>query len=158
MAKKNDTNYDPNTDFNILEEVKEPGLIPDGTYHGSITSVAYDREKFTINWRVTLLENGGLCTDDETPVDGSTLFFTNWLPKPGDESEMIASGRMTKRQSKINQLGKFITGMKLDETSISAIAKAIEDAEYIGLEVTIKVGTSEYQGVVRNEVKNMIAA
>lgn len=157
MAKKTES-YDPNTDFNIHDEAKEPGLIPDGTYHASVTSAVHDKEKFTFSWRVTLLDNGGMCTDDETPVDGSTLFFTNWLPKPGDESEMISSRRMTKRQSKINQLSKFANGMKLDETSITAIAKAIEDAEYIGLEVTIKVGTSEYQGVVRNEVKNMIAA
>jgi len=147
--------YDANLDFNLTEDYKEPGLIPDGTYHANVTSVVFDREKSCFTWKVTLAENGGVCTDDETAIDGNTLEFKNWLPKPGDEKEMTASGRMTKRQSKINSLAKFMKKMQLKEETVPQILEAIDNAEYIGLEVDINIGTKVFNDTTFNEVKDM---
>ena len=66
--------YDANLDFNFEEDAKLPGLVPDGTYHGAITGVQYDSDKAAIIWNVTLDGNGGMCTDDETEVDGNIIY------------------------------------------------------------------------------------
>lgn len=147
--------YSADLDFNISEDAKEPGLVPDGTYHGNIVSVAYDSEKSAFIWKVALVDNGGECTDDETPIDGSQLQFTNWLPRPGDEDTPTASGRGTKRQAKINMLAEFMKKMQLTQNSVGEIIEAIDNAEFIGLEVDCQVGTREYQGSTFNEIRRM---
>jgi len=150
--------YNVDLDFNFEDDSKEPGLVPDGTYHGNIISVAYDPERMSIAWKVTLVENGGVCTDDETEIDGCQLTFNNWLPRPGDENEMTASGRTNKRQSKINMMAEFMKKMNLSEATVGEVITAVENAEYVGLEVDLKVGTREWQGAVFNEIQKMYAA
>jgi len=39
--------------------------------------------------------------------------------------------------------------------SIAVIQKSIEDQDWIGIPVNVKISVSEYQGNVRNEVNNM---
>ena len=149
------TAYNPDLDFNFEDDSKLPGLVPGGVYHGNVTAVSYDPEKYCVVWAVTLADNGGLCTDDETPIDGQTLRFNNWLPKPGDENEQTSSGRSTKRQAKINMLAEFIKRMQFVETTAGEFLEAVSNAEYIGREVEVVVGNREYQGSVFNEIQKM---
>jgi hypothetical protein len=151
------TTYNPDTDFNLENDAKEPGLIPDGTYHGMVNSVTVDEEKHVISWKVTLNGNGGKCSDDETEIDGSTLFFNNWLPKPGDKETRTASGRLTKFQSKVNQLKEFMNKMNLTQNTLAEIKEAALNGEYIGKEVDVIVYTDIYEGITSNKIKKMIS-
>lgn len=147
--------YNPDLDFNFEEDAKLPGLVPDGTYHGAITFAAFDDTKNAIVWKVTLADNGGVCTDEETEIDGQVLDFTNWLPKPGDENERTSSGKQTKRQAKINMMAEFMKKMQFAQTTVGEVLEAIDDQEYIGTDVEIQVGSREWQGQIFNEVKRM---
>ena len=149
------TAYDPNLDFNFEDDAKLPGLIPDGVYNGSVTSSAYDSDKSAIVWKVTLNGNGGKCTDEETDIDGQVLDFTNWLPKPGDEDIKTASGKMTKRQAKINMMAEFMKRMMFTQTTVGEVIEAISNAEYIGTEVSVQINTREWQGSVFNNIQKM---
>jgi hypothetical protein len=151
-------------DFDLTAEFKPFPLVPNGTYHGSVTNVSFDPEKQVINWQLTLNENGGLCNDGETPVDGVQLMFNNWLPLVGDENVTDRSGRGTKRQAKINMLSQFAGNMKINMNSAKIISQAIVNKEWIGLAIDAKVKISEYQDAVtkvgtgrfRNDVERMI--
>ena len=147
--------YAPDLDFNFEEDAKLPGLVPNGTYHGSVTGVSYDDEKKAIVWTVALNDNGGMCTDDETPIDGNTLTFTNWLPRPGDDQERTSSGKQTKRQAKINMMAEFMKKMQLPQTTVGEVLEAIQNAEYIGTDVDVQVGCREWQGSMFNEIQRM---
>lgn len=155
MTKKDTSNYNPVTDFDLETDVKAPATIPDGTYYANVVSVVHNVEKHWLAWKVSLEGNGGMCTDEETPIDGAVLTFNNWLPKDGDQNEMTASGRQTKLQAKINQLGAFMKKMKLTQTKLSDIIEAIDNAEYIGLNVKVKISTREYQGNIFNDIQDM---
>ena len=151
-------------DFDLESEFKPFPLIPQGTYHGSVTNIIFDSEKQSINWQVTLNENGGLCNDGETPVDGVQLGYSNWLPLPGDETAPDRSGRGTKRQAKINMMKQFADNMKINMNSKAIIAKAIVEKEWIGLAVDVKIAISEFKDAVtkvgtgrfRNDVNSMV--
>ena len=152
MAKeKIDTNFD----FDLKDEYKPEPLILQGNYTANTIAVVLDIEHHCIVWKIALDGNGGVMSDGETAVDGAHLYFRNWLPTKGDENEMSANGRSTKRQSKVNMLTRFSEDMKLDMNSIAVIQKAIEDQDWIGIPVNVKISISEYQGNVRNEVNNM---
>lgn len=147
--------YDPSLDFNFTEDEKRPPLVPDGFYHANVTAVSFDVENKVIIWDVTLDSNGGVCTDGETDIDGTVHQYKNWLPKAGDENERTASGKQTKRQSKINMMAEFMRKMKLPQATVSELLNAVEDAEFIGLEVEVELGAREYNGMVFNDVKQM---
>lgn len=149
-------NFD--SDFSVDSEYKAEPLVPQGTYNGNVTNVAFNGEKQSINWKIALAGNDGFMSDGETPIDGAVLVYNNWLPKAGDENEMTSNGRMTKRQSKINMLKRFADGLGVDMNSPRAIAEHIQNGDWIGLEVTVKVVITEYEGQVRNEVKQVTAA
>lgn len=144
------------TDFSVDSEYKADPLVPQGTYLGNVTAVSYDKEKNAIVWKIALAGNDGVMTDGETPIDGAVMIMNNWLPKAGDENEMTANGRNTKRQSKINMLKKFADNMKINMNTPATIAEAIQNGDWIGLEVQVKVKVSEYEGNYRNEVQSMI--
>lgn len=144
--------------FDVDSEFKPEPLAPNGSYRGAVTSVSFDSEKFCIVWGVVLQDNGGFASDGETPVDGMKLFYRNWLPKPGDDTEYSKNGRTTKRQSKINMMKKFADGMKIDIGTPQKIAEAIQYQTWVGLEVVCDVQVSEYKGEVRNEINKMVAA
>lgn len=145
------------TSFNLENDYHEEPLVPQGNYYASVTGVSLDTEKAAIVWKIVLQGNGAVMSDGETEVEGATLFFRNWLPRPGDETEMTTTGRTTKFQSKVNQLAKFAKGMNINMNTPQAIQDAIDDGEWIGLDVLATVTISEYQGTTRNDVSRMSA-
>ena len=148
--------YEAEDDINFEDEYKPLPLIPQGYYHGAITQVDYDPEAKTIAWGITLSGNDGVKSDGETPIDGSTLVFTNWLPMPGDENEMTKKGTMTKRQAKINMLHDFVEGMKLAISTLKELLQKIAYGEYIGRDVTIKISIRKWEGRTFNGIEKMI--
>lgn len=141
--------------FDVESEFKPEPLIPNGIYAGTVSQFTFDSEKSSLVWQITLSGNDGVMSDGETPVDGSTVFFRNWLPRPGDENEYTKNGKGTKRQSKINMLKQFMSKMKVDISTPQKIAQAIEEQTFVGLEVKATIEITEYQGVVRNEVRKL---
>jgi len=142
-------------DFNVNDEFKAEPLIPNGTYHGVATSIKFEASKFCITWDFCLHDNGGVMTDGETPVDGSHVYFRNWLPKPGDETEMSKSGKTTKRQSKINMLMDFQSNLSVDMSTPARIMTALEEQQWIGTEADLEIGSSEWNGRFRNDVSKI---
>jgi hypothetical protein len=143
------------TDFNVDDEYKPEPLIPAGIYHAASTSVKFDPAQQAIAWTFVLHDNGGLMSDGETGVDGSTVFYRNWLPRPGDESEMNTSGKATKRQSKINMLKQFSTAVGLDMSTPQVIIDALTEQTWLGLEVDLTIATREWEGKIFNDVKKV---
>lgn len=154
------TGEEVTTEFNLENDFKVEPLIPNGNYSGNVVEVQFKADKANIQWKVVLDGNGGFMTDGETGVDGATVYFNNWLPKKGDEAAMTPSGRSTKFQSKVNQLARFAKGMGLNMNSIGIIKEQIDNGEFIGLAVKVKIATSEYpagSGNMKNDVNEMIA-
>jgi hypothetical protein len=149
--------FDPNmvADFNAEEEYKATPLVPSGSYNAAVTNVTFEPEQKAIVWQFTLKDNGGVCSDGDTPVDGAVMDYKNWLPVPGDENTMTKNGRNTKRQSKINMIAEFSKAMGIDMNSPHAIMSAMESREWIGLETRILVGVREYEGKFYNEIKRV---
>ena len=145
-------------DFNLEEEYKEPPLIPQGFYHGAITNVEYDPEVNTVIWTVTLDGNGGMASDGETPIDGQSLAYTNYLPLAGDENERTKKGTMSKRQAKINMLAQFVKDMKIQVNTMTDLMEGINNSIWIGKEVSAKVSASKWEGRVFNKVAKLVAA
>lgn len=143
--------------FDLETEAKDDPLVPQGTYEANVTKVWYDAERCAIKWQLTLEGNEAVMSDGETPVDGATVINSNWLPRPGDEDTPTASGRSTKRQSKINMLKKFADAMQIDMSTPKAIQEALINQEWLGLRAQVTVGLREYEGRVYNEVKSMKA-
>ena len=144
-----------NQDFNLEDEYKPAPLVPQGNYQGNVTNVTVDARGHAILWQIALDGNGGYQSDGETPIDGQVMFYRAWLPKSGDDSEMIKSGGMTKRQWKINALADFSKAMGINMSTPAVIKEAIENSDWIGIRVTMAVTFDEYQGVVRNQVNKM---
>ena len=154
----NEEEYEIDTDFDIDEEYVPPALIPSGTYTGAVTDVKIDAEALTIAWKVTFSENGGVKSDQTTPIDGSVLPYTNWLPRPGDEDKLNKSGSATIRQSKISFLKQFQEAMGINMNSMSVIKESIANGDWIGLGVRAKVGISEYNKVFFNRIDELSKA
>ncbi|MCP3924881.1 MAG: hypothetical protein GY714_20065 [Desulfobacterales bacterium] len=167
MAKKETTTTDENEnyadeaeqsgdevlagmDFNVDDEYKPDPLIPKGNYHGNVTNVSVNAAQKCIIWDICLHDNGGVMNDDETPIDGAHVWFRNWLPRAGDENTLTKSGKHSKRQSKINMLNDFSKELDIDMSTPQKIAESIQDAVWIGLEVSAEVDIDEYQGKFRN--------
>ena len=149
--------YEADEDINLEEEYKPLPLIPQGYYHGAVTGVEWDPGPATITWNITLNGNDGLKSDGETPIDGSTLTYTNWLPLPGDENKMTKKQTMTIRQAKINMLHDFVKDMKLDITTVGELLKNVSYGEYVGRDVTVKISIRKYEGRTFNSVERMVA-
>ncbi len=154
---EDNANYTPD-DFDIEDDFKPEPLLARAVYHGSVTKVSIDTEKCYILWTITLAENGGVMTDGETPVDGATLNYFNYLPKPGDDKEMTASGRNTKRQSKINMLRQFSDGLGITEQmkNMATIRESIDNSDFIGISVDAKVVIDTYEGRISNKIDKLI--
>jgi hypothetical protein len=164
-APPDDESFDPNSDvmiagdFDTETEYKPVPLISKGRYSGHVTKVIFDPENQTIVWTVTFGGNEGqVLMDGETQVDGVTLTYKNWLPKPGDEDEMTKTGRQTKRQAKINMLKDFADAMKVNMSSPKIIVESLANQDWIGHGVACEVGFSTYQGRTFNQIDRMVAA
>lgn len=150
-----DENINMDSDFNVEDEYKPDPLIPQGTYHASVTKVTFDSEHQAIVWTFCLVDNGGVMSDGETPVDGATTQYKNWLPRPGDEDELNSSGRATKRQSKINMLKQFSAGLGIDMSTPQVIIAALTNQEWVGMNVDLVITTREYEGKIFNDVRKV---
>jgi len=129
-------------DFNLQEDVKPTPLIPPSHYLGSITQAKFNDNYTCLTFNVTLNDNGGFMTDGETNIDGATIPYRVWLPKPGDENVYTSSGRQTKWQWKVNQMAKVFNELGDEEISdISSIEQAINEARYIGRAVKVEITT-----------------
>lgn len=158
MSDTNNTNYTPESDFDVSAEYKPAPLVPNGDYRGNVTKIELDTESNAIVWSITLDGNGGVMSDDLTPIDGSLHWYRNWLPAKGDEKEMTKDGKMTKRQAKINMLADFSAAMKISMNSLSEIHTALENQTWLGLSVMTSIETREYNGKVTNNIKKMRSA
>jgi hypothetical protein len=145
-----------NVDFNLSDEYKPMPLIPGGNYRANVVGVAHEASKYALAFKVCFDQNGGVMSDGKTEIDGAHEYFRLWLPKPGDEHEMQANGKVTKRQGKINQMSSFQNNMKIDMNTPTAIAAAIADGIWIGIPVIVSVDIEEYQGVTRNRLTKMV--
>lgn len=150
-----DQNIKIDTDFSVEDEYKADPLIPSGTYHAAATSVKFDPTQQAIAWTFVLHDNGGLMSDGVSGVDGATVFFRNWLPRPGDESEMNSSGKATKRQSKINMMKQFSATVGIDMSTPPIIIAALTEQTWLGLEVDLTISTREWEGKIFNDVKKV---
>lgn len=154
--------YNPEfgSDFDLTEEFKLAPLIPNGTYHANVTKVAPDYEAGTIVFTFCLVDNGGVMSDGDTPIDGTHQIHRIWLPKPGDDKEMTKDGKQTKRQAKINMLGRFANDLGLPQEkfkNLKTIEENIQNNEWIGIAANLTVGSREYEGKIFNEIKKIKA-
>lgn len=155
-------NYGPSddfgfsADFNIGEEYRPNPLIPPGKcYHANVTGVKFDPADQVMIWNFTLVENGGVLSDGETPVDGATTTFRNWFPKAGDENEMAKNGRMTKRQAKINMIKDYSEKLEIDMNTPTAIKEALMNHTWLGMAVNLEIEIRQYEGRFSNNVKSV---
>ena len=140
-------------DFNVTDEYKPEPLVPNGTYHGVVTKVSFIPASASIIWSICLHDNGGMLSDEETPIDGSYVMYVNSLPRPGDENTPTPSGKFTKRQWKINALSEFSAILGIDMNNAEVITQALQDGIWIVIEVEVDIVIEEYKGKVSSKVK-----
>ena len=145
-------------DFDVEEEFTPIPLIAESYCNGAVTDVKFNSEDKTIDWTVTLNNNGGVMSDGETPIDGSTHTYRNWLPKPGDEVERTKKGTQTKRQAKINMLHDFAEVMKITMSTPKQILESIANSDWIGMDVQVKMGICTWEGRTFNNIDRMSAS
>jgi len=148
---------DIESNFDTEDEYKQAPLIPNGKYKGAIVEVKFNKEEQTIEWVVSLSENGGLMNDGESPIDGNQLSFKNWLPKDGDENKPTKKGNQSTRQAKINMLHKFAEKMKVNMKNPAVIMNSIYNSEWVGRPVRVDVEIREWEGNYFNNIKDMQA-
>lgn len=154
-----DGGFQFDTSFDVEEEYKTSPLVPAGTYEGFTTNVQFLTADNALAWDVTLkADNDVLMSDNEMPVNGNVMVYKNWFPKSGDETTRTKTGKMTKRQAKINMISDFSKKMRINMNSPEAIIDAVSNAEWIGLEVIVVVEVREYEGRLSNQIKEMKAA
>jgi hypothetical protein len=146
------------TDFDVEDEFKVPPLVPAGRYEGYVTGVHFDAGDQALVWDVTLKADDVMMSDNETPVSGNVMVYKNWFPKAGDESVRTKTGKMTKRQAKINMIQEFQKKMRINMNTPDAILNGVQNAEWIGLEVIVVVEIREWEGRTSNQIKEMFAA
>ena len=145
-----------NLDFNLNDEYKPTPLAPGGNYKGNIIAVSHEASKHAIAFKICFAENNVLLSDGETQLDGTHEYYRAWLPKPGDENELQANGKVTKRQGKINSMKRLADDLKIDMNTPQSIARAIIEQQWIGIPVIASVDLEEYQGVTRNRITKVV--
>jgi hypothetical protein len=146
------------TDFDVEDEFKVPPLVPAGRYEGYVTGVRFDAGDQTLNWDIVLKADDAMMSDNETPVSGNVMTYRNWFPKAGDELVRTKTGKMTKRQAKINMINEFQKKMRIDMNTPEAILNGVQNAEWIGLEIIAVVEIREWEGRTSNQIKELFAA
>lgn len=147
------------TDFNVEDEFRVAPLVPNGRYEGNVTDVRFDAAAHAIVWEVTLIADMDvLLSDNETPVNGTVVYYRNWLPKAGDEDVRTKGGKMTKRQAKINMMQDFQKKMRINMNTPQAITEGVENKEWVGLSVIAIVEIREFEGRFSNQVKELMAS
>jgi hypothetical protein len=144
-------------DFDVEEEFTPIPLIAAGFCNAAVTDVKFNSEDKTIDWYVTLSDNGGVMSDGETPIDGSVHTYRNWLPKPGDETERTKKGTQTKRQAKINMLHDFAESMRITMSTPRQILESIANSDWLGVAVQVKMEVRTWEGRTFNNIARMVA-
>lgn len=144
-------------DFDVEEEYQPTPLIAEGYYNSAVTDVKFNSVDKTIDWTFTLNNNGGVMSDGETPIDGSTQVYRNWLPKPGDEVEMTKKGNQTKRQAKINMLHDFAEAMSITMATPKGILESIANSDWIGMEAQVKIEVRTWDNRTFNGIARVVA-
>jgi len=144
--------------FNLEEDYKPEVLIPDGAkVNGTLIDIKINEKAYCINFNVCLNNNEGMVkADGETPVDGTHLTKTVWLPKPGDEKVMTPKGKETKWQWKVNNLTETLRRLDIQANTPEEIMEGIENQEWIDRDVICTVSVREYKGKVSNEINDMM--
>jgi len=148
-----------NDDFNLESDYVATPCLLAGTYNVNVTQVSWDAEKMAIVFQLVTEGNDAVKTDGETPVDGTTLFFRLWFPRPGDDVEIGTNG-LPKRQNKINMINRAFKAMQLNLKTPTEISEAIENGELVGTSFQAKVKLNppnEYNPDIYNEVQNLKA-
>jgi hypothetical protein len=146
------------TDFDIDDEFKVAPLVPGGKYEGFVTGCRFSAADNALVWDITLrADEDVFMSDNESPVDGVLLVYKNWFPKIGDENLRTKTGKMSKRQAKINMIQDFSRKMKINMSKPEFIREAISNAEWIGLPVIATVEIREYNGRLSNQIQELIA-
>jgi len=142
--------------FNIAEDFKPIPLVPQGTYIGNITRVSFQEDFTRLNVSVTLVENSGTMTDNETPIDGTEHTYMVFIPQEKDKHEMTQSGKQTKFQYKVNTMRSFFQELKApDINTMDDIEKAIAEGRWLGTRVSVEVQIEMYQGNTLNKIRRM---
>jgi len=146
-----------NVDFNLNDEYKPVPLIPGGNYKANIVAVSHEASKYAIAFKICFVENNVMMSDGETKVDGAHEYFRLWLPKPGDDREMQANGKVSKRQGKINSMKRCSEDLKINMNTPTIIAQAIIEQQWIGIPVIASVDIEEStQFGIRNRVSKIV--
>lgn len=147
------------TDFNVENEYKPTPLVPNGRYNGFVTNVHFEPADSTLVWDITLTADSDvLMSDNDSPVNGVVMQYKNWFPKAGDEVTRTKTGKMTKRQAKINMISDFQKKMGINMNTPEAIMAGVNNAEWVGIEVIAVIEIREYEGRLSNQIKEMFAA
>jgi len=139
-------------DFNLENDFLPDPLVPQGTYKGHITKTTFSDDSQCLTLSVTLDGNGGYCNDDSTDIDGSVVTMRVWYPKEGDRDTMTGSGRQTKWQWKVNQIGKVAKALGINLNTREDMKSAVDAGDWIGTEVEAKVTIEEYNGEYSNSI------
>jgi hypothetical protein len=144
-------------DFNLEEDVKPEPLIPDGKYCGGVISVEEATKINALRFKICLSGNGDdlFMTDGETPIDGAHLEYMVWLPKPGDEDIPATNGKGTKKDTKLRMLDNFFRQMGINAKTPAAIREAIQNGEWVGMDViaTVETKMDNYVGKVISRIR-----
>lgn len=143
-------------DFNLDEDYKAAPLIPKGNYKGDVTGIKLDQPNFVIVFSVLLNGNVDMmCSDGETPVDGRSLPYNIWMPKPGDRDKMTAKSGETTYQWKINNMLEVFQSLKIPARTMTEIRTGIEKQEWTLESVKVDVDVDTYRGKTKNVIQNI---
>jgi len=148
-------------DFNLEQDYIPTPIVPGGSYKGAITKMSFSEEAQMLAITATLNNNGGVCSDGTTEIDGSTATLRVWFPKEGDRDTPTGSGRQTKWQWKINQIKKVADNLGFNLNTRQDMYSLVDSQSAIGLEVDVKLSVEppdEYNDEAYNDVKSMKAA
>ena len=146
-----------NDNFDLESDYVATPMLLAGNYTVNVTNVSWDAEKHSMVFQLVTEGNSGVKSDDTTEVDGTTLFYRIWFPRP-DDSQKLGTNGLTKRQNKINMINRAFKAMKLDLNTPEKISEAIENGELLGTQFTAKVKLNppdDYNPDMYNEVQNL---
>ena len=147
---------DPLEGFNVANEYVADPLLPDGTYKGIVVKVDLLPDIMVVKFTVQFQGNEGLvCTDGITPIDGKESTYTLWLPKKGDECVKSQFSSLTKRQEAIRGIKKFSDAMDISIGTDKDISEAINDQKWLSIPVFAKVKSRAADGNIYNQIKKL---
>ena len=151
------------SDFSIEDVTPEP-LVSDGVYKGHIVDTALSQDAGYVRWKVSLQGNEGLvCNDGVTSVDGVQLEYLLWLPILGDEAKKSKFSALTEKQVRTNGVIKFCKDMQLElhdpKKVVDSLTHGVNNRTWIGMPVVVtaknEAGKKAYAGKMFTRIKKM---